>query len=378
MESKGVRYIYLDNIRVLAMLLGVFVHAVNLGDFGVLELVSPISDAFRMALFFAVSGFLGAMLLQKRGTRQFLKDRLRNVLVPLICGLLLLNPITWVLAYIFVYGALNVPDLIDAVRQGRDVNAHMFDWNIHLWFLVSLTVYVLLAPLLLSLARGARSGFERLAASPLLASATLVVAVVALSLALKVAALLAKLFCDVPWIVEVTARYLPFYALGIVLFEVEALRKAVIRPNLLIGAAVLGAYAALATLTLPEMVTKAGWLAVMPAVRCWATLAIMWFGLKFLDRASRTMNLLRSSIYTAYLFQYLLIYLAANAIGALRDQPAIFYTILVCWAVLAGVGLHVFVIARSSTLLYLFNGRVRPARGKAADRPSSADSAARL
>ncbi|MHA6721044.1 acyltransferase family protein [Sphingomonas sp. RS6] len=379
MESKAVRYIYLDNIRVLAMLLGVFVHAANLGDFGPLELVTPISDAFRMALFFAVSGFLGAMLLQKRGSRRFLKDRLRNVLVPLICGLFLLNPITWVLAYVYAYGTLNVHDLIDAVLQSRDVNSHIFVWHIHLWFLISLAVYVLIAPILVPVVHRHRHALDRLAVSPLLASASLVGAIVIASLAWKViATVLAKLVGDVPWIVEVTARYLPFYAMGILLYEAEAMRRAAVRPNLLIGLIVLGAYAGLASLTLPDIVTKAGWLAVLPAVRCWATLAIMWCGLRFLDRASKAMDTLRSSIYTAYLFQYLLIYIAANAVGGLRDQPVIFYTLLVSWAVISGVGLHVFVIARSNTLLYLFNGRLRPQTASADNQQLNADSAARL
>jgi len=47
---------------------------------------------FRMQLFFLVSGFFTVMVWQKRGTKRLVKQRLLRIGVPLVIGVILLNP----------------------------------------------------------------------------------------------------------------------------------------------------------------------------------------------------------------------------------------------------------------------------------------------
>lgn len=54
---------------------------------------------FRMPLFFVMSGFFSAMLLQRRGRRSLVNHRFRRVVLPLLLGMLTLIPLTnWISA----------------------------------------------------------------------------------------------------------------------------------------------------------------------------------------------------------------------------------------------------------------------------------------
>ncbi|MEO7793585.1 MAG: acyltransferase family protein [Thermoanaerobaculia bacterium] len=94
----------LDAARAGALLLGIVLHATMSFFF-----VIPAQDVsqstalavtffgihtFRMTLFFVIAGIFGHLLFHRRGTRGFLKDRAKRVLVPLTVGWLLLAPPT--------------------------------------------------------------------------------------------------------------------------------------------------------------------------------------------------------------------------------------------------------------------------------------------
>lgn len=359
MSSESTRYVYLDNVRVLAMLFGLFVHAVNLGNFGWLNLLTPISDTFRMALFFCISGFLGAMLLRRRGNDKFLRERLRTLLIPLISCLLILNVATFILAYNFIYGKIDFNDLLSAVRHSRNLNRGVFTWHLHLWFLFSLSTYALLSPWLLNLIIFFYNSLDNLGKRSVIAPVVVTGSVIFLSLIFKTISFVSlSKFGYFPWLIEVTGRYLPFYCIGMILFEVQPLRENLIRPHIGIGAVIALTW----FLCIGEYVPSAAFDSVrhflLPATRCYLTLAIMWAGLKFLNNESKTMDVLRRSIYTFYLFHYSLLYVAANLFVGVRDNPFIFFALIVSFAGVLAVSIHIFLIARSPLLLYLFNGRV--------------------
>jgi hypothetical protein len=98
----------LDALRAVAMLLGIVLHAALsffpsfwvVADgrqddaFGVV--VSAI-HGFRMPLFFVMSGYFSAMLLQRRGRGALVKHRLRRVFLPLLLGMVTIVPATnWI------------------------------------------------------------------------------------------------------------------------------------------------------------------------------------------------------------------------------------------------------------------------------------------
>ncbi len=98
MPEANMRFHYMDNLRAIAMLAGVLFHAAL--AFSVLaHPVWPTADRensltvdafvwffhlFRMPLFFVVTGFFAAMLVQKRGMGAMLKNRLMRIVLPLL------------------------------------------------------------------------------------------------------------------------------------------------------------------------------------------------------------------------------------------------------------------------------------------------------
>lgn len=89
---------YLDNLRALAMIGGVFFHAMlayspaldqlwltaDREQSVVIDIIAWFSHLFRMPLFFVIAGFFVAYLVSKRGMRSMLFNRTKRVLVPFI------------------------------------------------------------------------------------------------------------------------------------------------------------------------------------------------------------------------------------------------------------------------------------------------------
>ena len=102
--SPGVRYDGLDILRAGSMLLGVFSHAARpyVPDYGpwypiadphtspLMLVFVGVLNSFQLQLFFALSGFFGHMVLEKRGADAFLRDRARRLVVPFLAALPLL------------------------------------------------------------------------------------------------------------------------------------------------------------------------------------------------------------------------------------------------------------------------------------------------
>ena len=108
--SPGARYHAFDKLRASMMLLGLVLHSAmsyiptffgklagwpysdpNNSEFFLL-LVEFI-HTFRMPAFFLMSGFFGALLLERRGTGRFLRHRLNRILLPLAAAWILCWPV---------------------------------------------------------------------------------------------------------------------------------------------------------------------------------------------------------------------------------------------------------------------------------------------
>jgi len=100
----------LDALRAVAMLLGLVLHAAlsffpsfwvvadRRQDASLAIFVSAV-HGFRMPLFFVLSGFFSAMLLERRGLGGFVRHRFRRVFLPLLLGMATLVPLTnWISA----------------------------------------------------------------------------------------------------------------------------------------------------------------------------------------------------------------------------------------------------------------------------------------
>jgi glucans biosynthesis protein C len=107
-------------------------------DFGYLML-----HLFRMPVFFMMSGFFTALLLERRGPRRFIANRTRRIVVPLVVSWFPLFVLTWMSAAFALrqnHARLMLPDKALSLAQFvRDKGL------VHLWFLYYLIFYYALA-----------------------------------------------------------------------------------------------------------------------------------------------------------------------------------------------------------------------------------------
>jgi len=105
-EFSGVRYHYMDNLRALAMLAGLFFHAAiaygpllnplwpsaSTETSPLMDVFAWFSHLFRMPLFFLIAGFFTCYLVNKRGVAGLLKNRAVRIAIPLVLFL----PLIWI------------------------------------------------------------------------------------------------------------------------------------------------------------------------------------------------------------------------------------------------------------------------------------------
>ena len=163
MVSQGVgsaRLFYLDNLRALAMLAGVFFHAAlayspmaqpfwpsaDVQNHPLFDVIAWASHLCRMPVFFLLAGFFAAMLLHKYGDGAFWHNRLRRIGLPLVLFLPLL---TLAVAVVIQFGLTHVqhkPPLlafIESMQNQAEPQAMPLS-TMHLWFLYHLLfLYIL-------------------------------------------------------------------------------------------------------------------------------------------------------------------------------------------------------------------------------------------
>lgn len=155
-----VRLFYLDNLRALAMLAGVFFHAAlayspmlhqfwpsaDPKNHPLFDLFAWASHLFRMPVFFLLAGFFCALLLQKSGGLAFFKNRLLRVVLPLLIFL----PLLWVLMkWVVEFGLIHVmqkPPFLVFIQTmiALPEPPEMPLSTMHLWFLYHLLFLYLL------------------------------------------------------------------------------------------------------------------------------------------------------------------------------------------------------------------------------------------
>lgn len=162
-SSLSVRYHYMDNLRALAMLVGIFFHAAlaysplmseiwmsaDPQQSAVIDVVAFFSHLFRMPLFFVVAGFFTLMMIEKRQIKGMLQNRGKRIFLPFLIFL----PLTLVgIIGGFIWATSNVENpspmlkLIAAMSNNPDAEQPPFS-TAHLWFLFNLSWFYLVAAL---------------------------------------------------------------------------------------------------------------------------------------------------------------------------------------------------------------------------------------
>lgn len=159
-RPEQTRLLYLDNLRALAMLTGVFFHAA-LAYSPMAHSIWPSADPlqhpafdvfawashlFRMPLFFLLAGFFSAMLLEKRGTKRFFSNRFQRIALPL---LLFLPVLTLLMGWVIAFGMVHVQQqppflqfIASVLTQSHPPPMPLS--TMHLWFLYHLLFLYLL------------------------------------------------------------------------------------------------------------------------------------------------------------------------------------------------------------------------------------------
>jgi peptidoglycan/LPS O-acetylase OafA/YrhL len=143
----------LDAVRGFALLLGIAFHAgfsflpgmipgiwaiVDVSPSVTLAVLLFAAHIFRMSLFFFLAGFFGRMMFHRKGTRGFVRNRLKRILVPLVVGWIVLFP---ALAAVWLWGlSKTFGGTIPAPPAGMPPPPPGAFPLTHLWFLYYLLV----------------------------------------------------------------------------------------------------------------------------------------------------------------------------------------------------------------------------------------------
>ncbi len=358
------RIYHLDALRCFCMLFGLMVHGATIGDTWVFEAIKAVSDHFRMAAFFLVSGFFTAMVASRSTIGTFLQNRSRLVLVPLAAGLLLLNPVTNWLIQLFHGGGISFADYF--FRGGwRLPTPGKSVWHLHLWFLFSLFAYALLTPALLQM--GSSAFVSRWLGRYLDIAGR--AALMGLALAMGVAVVLLRAVNDqifslflpelLDFITMATMGYLPYFAVGVFAFAQRRLYTALHRvfwPGLILFGGLYAAHGVFAE-DLPRAVERAmlwtGRTGFIFLIVC----ALLAISERFVKKGSPLLSAFTDGVYSFYMFHFLIIYAIANAVALITPNLGIIFLAIL------GIGypllfwIHRTLIAPSPAMTLLFNGK---------------------
>lgn len=373
--TPGVRLHYLDDLRSVCMLLGIFVHASILGEFGSIKWFATVSDWFRMATFFLLSGFFSMLLLRSRTVGAYLQHRLQALVVPLVTALVLLNPGTLWLVYRYWTGgglpAFPVAFLKEFFAGALPAAGSATPWHLHLWFLISLIFFVTTTPVVAAIIRNASVAgmasrlFGRVPQT--LQAVVVVLLVIFAVLAARVVnkIVIAPQLAD-PWLVRTTLSYWPYFILGLVLFCSPTLWERLHRydiPAIVLAVALnAGAYLAEASgqrEVIVDLLNVSG----SAAARCVITFALLRFARDFMAGTGLVLGTLSRTIYTVYLFHYGIIFALAVLITTPATIDAMHYWLIAFATIAIGIALHLVVIERVALLSFLFNGKSARRRG---------------
>ena len=155
---------YLDNIRIIVILLLFPYHTFMIwnnfgakfyiwgGNNNILSSLLVLVSAWIMPVLFVIAGMSTRYSLQKRNTKQFIRERIKRIFIPFISGLILLVPFQTLYArkFFFNYDGNLLDNFCYFFTHFSDLNGYdgMFTFG-HLWFLLYLFVITLITLLVI-------------------------------------------------------------------------------------------------------------------------------------------------------------------------------------------------------------------------------------
>jgi len=382
-QGGSQRWDYLDQLRAILMLAGIPYHAgLVYASHAAWIVDSPdhstpvtwfiqFSHTFRMPTFFLLAGLFGMLLLRRRGSGVWWRERLRRLGIPLLTSLLLVSPLL-VLASAVAQGGLPnaVPGLL---REMQNPGAN---WTVHLWFLIYLLLYVTILAGLWHLRAGLRLEAaitalqDHVERQPLVGWLLLVVlgagtvAVAAASSQAGVSYLLGGIFVPAEFI----ANGLVFLVGALLAFRPSWL-DAFTRPRWPVWLLALLAATAMAVCQDAEgAASRAASYFLMPIVGILFAHLLLSASRRWLDRSTPLSRAMVDAAMTMYLVHVVIVLWLAVAFLAIPLPPEVEILVIVAVSGALSYGFH-RVIRRSPLLLFLFNGVRPPPLWKAAAGP---------
>lgn len=372
MSGAPQRLYHLDGLRCFCMLFGLLLHAATIGDNLLFEVVKKTSEHFRMATFFLISGFFTAMVCRRSGVQDFLANRGRLILLPLVSGVLLLNPLTNWLIQLYHGGGESLADYLNG--GWRLPLPGPVVWHLHLWFLLSLLVYAMLTPALLGLAGSAPS--ERVVTELGARSGAVQLLVLTLGVGLCVVVLrgladqvlIPMLPERMHFLVQATCNYFAYFAAGVFAFRYRSLFEAM-HQLFWVGLILFGAAYFLHPMfgdVLPRALERTTYWIARAGFIFLIVCALLTIAQRLVTKASPLLSRLTDGVYSFYIFHFLVIYAIACLVKPWTDSLYLTYAVILIVGYPLLFLIHERLIARSAILTLLFNGKALARRAQPA------------
>ena len=355
----------MDLMRGVLMLLGIVLHSAQVfnpdrtwlvysaeGSSIARDTVAVI-HAFRMPAFFVIAGFFCLYTVKRHSARVLVATRLKRIGIPLLVTAASLNTAQALL--LNAYGWKS-DTLADYVTKGR--------WVYHLWFLIDLLVYFVLAYLLLVFARGALSRIGRVA-SALMRAVPMYVVLLGLPICNLAVLALGRLGVPLyskPLGIFDTAGilgYLPYFAFGgLLLARPRVLERFVRVPPLATIAMILAGVVVPATGTPSESTLETIKVAYCGGLVTWASVCLCFaVFFRFFSRRSDVGLYVSKASYSVYLVHHLLVVAFGMALIRIGASPMPGLVGLIVVVTVASFAIHHWVIRPSRAMRWLLNGK---------------------
>jgi fucose 4-O-acetylase-like acetyltransferase len=355
------RLFFIDNLRILLITLVMMIHlSISYGGEGswyykegqadtfsaiLLTWHNATVQSFSMGLFFLISGYFTTGSYERKGTRQFLKDRLLRLGIPILC-------------YDFIIGPLIVRPLVLFGNQGTtgsylDFLAGYYS-SFHvgtgpLWFVEALLIFAGFYVLWRSLSRNSVGSAQTDRKLP----GNLTIALFAFCL--SVVTFIVRLWLPLGWNFEPLNFQLPFFTQYICMFVVGIVayqRNWLARIPDSLGKFCVGAAIILVLILFPVLFVSGGAMSgdIEPFVggfhwQCFALaaweqftgvvmiIALLFLSRKYFNRQRNISKAMSASAYTAYIIHAPVIILVAIAIRNISLYPLLKFPLAVIIAV---------------------------------------------
>lgn len=349
----------LDAARGTLMLLGLILHAANVYAVNAGWLLqdgqgSPFFDwlaglihAFRMPAFFWVSGYFCALTLLRYGPPLFLRKRLIRLLMPLL--------VSW--------STLNVLQLAltgETVRVGMLLTLPYSVPLYHLWFLLDLAVYFVLAAVVgLPALRAVAACVDRRKwlTNPVVLFLLLACTSEAFSIASRLTGVAYQPIGGVTTLYRLGTN-LPYFAAGMLMYLSPALRHnfTAVPPMLLVIGAPVAMLAHERALETSGLLSEANMLLAFLGVWCSTGATIALFRQLF-PRGNSVSAFLSDASYTIYLFHHVFVFIFASVLIGSALPAGVKFTVVVVATFGVCAAIHELLVRRSPALRLILNGK---------------------